>query len=167
MEYLLRFRRVPLQNLSETAAKDVLKQKGFYHRLWHPEGSGAGNAFEKFLGRSAIIDRAAGLLWQLSGSLERMDFESAAGYIDELNKQQFDGFSDWHLPTLEEAMSLITPARNAKDLFISPLFDARQARIWTADRYSATEAWVVGFSEGSCDYCPIIKRHYIRAVCAV
>ncbi|MCB9501891.1 MAG: DUF1566 domain-containing protein [Deferribacteres bacterium] len=39
------------------------------------------------------------------------EFEKAVVYIDSLNKANFAGYSDWRLPTLEEAMTLMEPEK--------------------------------------------------------
>ena len=56
-------------------------------------------------------------------------------YIDDINRQDFGGFSDWRLPTLKEAMSLMEPAGNQNGLHISSIFDPVQDEIWTHDIY--------------------------------
>ncbi|MCK6620702.1 MAG: DUF1566 domain-containing protein [Calditrichia bacterium] len=85
--------------------------------------------------------------------------------MKELNRQGFAGYSDWRLPTLEEAISLME--REEKNgLYIDPLFDSRQWRIWTADKESASRAWVVLFDLGYCNRRDLYHGYdvFVRAV---
>ena len=94
-----------------------------------------------------------------------MNYERAQVYIDSLNSVGFASSKDWRLPTLEEAMSLMEPARGNRDLHISDQFDEQQSTIWTADKLSASSsyAWVAHFVNGSCDISDVITM-YVRAV---
>ena len=46
----------------------------------------------------------------------------AKNYIDDLNAASFEGFSDWRLPSISEALSLLTPNQNKDGLFIDQIF---------------------------------------------
>ena len=93
-----------------------------------------------------------------------MRFEEAQDYIDQLNQQKYAGSSDWRLPTLEEAMSLMEPEQKNADLYIDPVFDKTQRWIWTADKMSASLAWVVNFSGGLCSSSHVLDGTFVRAV---
>ena len=69
------------------------------------------------------MDYASSLMWQQSGADKYMEYEKAKEYVDQLNRDQFAGYSDWRLPTLEETMSLMEPTKNKNGLYIDPLFD--------------------------------------------
>ena len=72
-----------------------------------------------------MYDGASRLMWQQAGSENHMDYYKAKKWIDDLNKKGYAGFSDWRLPTLEEAMSLMAPEK-ISSLYIYPIFDERQ-----------------------------------------
>jgi len=112
-----------------------------------------------------VIDHATGLMWQQSGSKEDMSHRRAQKCIYDLNRRSFAGYNDWRLPTLEEAMSLMEPKKHA-DFYIDPIFDFAQKWIWTADKKSAGEAWIVNFCNGICDdWSPDWNDDsYVRAV---
>ncbi len=135
---------------------------------FNPDGAGYTNHF--FLGKerfvlekdSLVVDCATGLMWQRSGSKEEKTYDEAKEYIAELNHQKFGDYSDWRLPTLEEAMSLMERQRSA--LYIHPIFDEEQSWIWTADLYSASYAWNVYFDYGRCYDGNVYYNYYVRAV---
>lgn len=91
-----------------------------------------------------------------------MVYSDAQEYIKELNRQEFAGYSDWRLPTLEEAMSLMEREKK-NGLYIDPVFERKQEWIWTADKESASRAWVVSFDYGYCTHIDLYDR-YVRAV---
>ena len=120
--------------------------------------------FELQKNNLGVVDRATGLTWQQSGSSKHMNFDQAQEYIDNLNNKRFLGYSDWRLPTLEEAMTLMEPEQKSGNLYIDPIFDQKQWWIWTADKESASDAWVVDFNAGSCDYRDVLDYRFVRAV---
>ncbi len=146
-------RSKPAESLSEKAVKEMLQEKGFYDKRKNASGEGVQNQFEQIdkNGAVSILDHATGLTWQQSGSKDYMKFKSAQDYIDSLNAEKFGGFNDWRLPTLEEGMSLMAPKKGKNGLFIDEVFDATQRWIWTADKKTASSAWVASFYFGSCD----------------
>ena len=85
-------------------------------------------------GDNVVIDHATGLIWQQSGSDEVLDLPKAEQWVIDLNDKGFAGYSDWSLPTAEEAISLLEPGRNTSNLYIDPVFDTKQTGIWTGDK---------------------------------
>ena len=79
-----------------------------------------------------VVDRATGLMWQKGQSDDAMGIADADAYIESLNAQKYGGFSDWRLPTLEEAMTLVEPKVSGA-LHIAPQFKPEALRIWTSD----------------------------------
>lgn len=108
---------------------------------------------EKSVGEdSVIIDHATGLIWHQSGSDKEMDWPEAKQWVKDLNDKGYAGYSDWRLPTVEEAISLMEPDINASSLYIDPVFDAIQTGIWTGDENDSAGyldgAWSVRFNGG-------------------
>ncbi len=103
-------------------------------------------------------------MWQQSGSSEIMASEDTKAYIARLNQERFAGYGDWRLPTLEEAMSLMAAKKMANNLYIDPVFDAKQEWIRTSDQFSASRAWSAGFLGGSCFNGVFGSSYYVRAV---
>ncbi len=139
------------------------------------------NKFEEktIKGKKVVLDVATGLMWQQSGSKEYMSYDEANVYIEQLNNKQFAGHSDWRLPTLKEAITLLEQTKKNEDLYIDPLFDQNQDQIWTSDLFSNSLAWrlqrrgggtpsalVVRFNSGKCGirFIVLSSTTYIRAV---
>ncbi|MFQ5629020.1 MAG: DUF1566 domain-containing protein [bacterium] len=150
--------------LSEDAVKSIVKRNGFFDRNYNPDVEGFDNNFElvERQGQKIVVDHATGLVWQQSGLLTYLRVVdkrllNVKNRIAEVNEQNFAGYNDWRLPTLEEAMSLIEPRMNAAGLFISPIFSPTQFIILTADSEKTGffgtglyKPWIVLFIRGSC-----------------
>ena len=120
----IRFRSVP-KELSKESVKAMLNKLNFYcgEIVWsreycNPYGSGFDNKFEQKISGKVVYDHASGLMWQQAGSDEYMTYDKALFYITKLNRDQFAGYSDWRMPTLEEAMSLVEPTQEDGYLYI-------------------------------------------------
>lgn len=93
-----------------------------------------------------------------------LTFADAQKYIAQLNSENLAGYSDWRLPTLDEAMSLMEPEKMNNDLYIKPVFNDTQSCIWTVDKESAGVAWIVEFKIGFCFTISVNSNAYVRAV---
>tara|TARA_B100001971_G_C18041286_1_gene457794 strand:- start:56 stop:403 length:348 start_codon:yes stop_codon:yes gene_type:complete len=113
-----------------------------------------------------VYDRASGLMWQQSGSDNRMDYKNAQTYVKNLNCAEFAGYNDWRFPTLEEAMSLMEPTKNNYGLYIDSVFDTKHTYVYTSDLKRASHAWIVKFHYGYCSFYKNRFRYdqYVRAV---
>ncbi|MBV6505004.1 MAG: hypothetical protein ILNGONEN_00560 [Syntrophorhabdaceae bacterium] len=165
-----RFRDTPT-TLSYEEVKTMLQKNDFYcgeydwsKEFSNPQGRGFANKFEKSADGKVIFDRASGLTWQQAGSDNDMTYADAEKYVRDLNARNFAGHSDWRLPTLEEAMSLMEREENSAGLYIDPIFDKTQTWIWTTDKYSAGGAWVVSFQYGYCRHEHDTNYSHVRVV---
>ncbi len=156
-------RSTPESNFPEAAVKEMLKTKGFYDKYKNPGGKGITHQYELQAGGKVVFDGATKLTWQQSGSDEYMTLEDAKTYIVRLNQDKFANYSDWRLPTLEEAMSLMSRAKNGDKGYIDPFFGAEKDWIWTSDQSSTSGMWVVSFGDGFCSL-EFINGYYVRAV---
>ena len=167
---LARFRRSSAL-LSDSAVDSMIVDFNFFDRLRN-RSAGFTNAFEILQDSLAgvqqdsgvVVDSATGLMWQQAGYLDQLTFSDTQAYIDSLNAKEYGGYTDWRLPSLEEAMTLMEPVRKSGDLYIEPIFDQTQRWIWTADKRSASNVWVVHFSNGYCFNTLVIYYGYVRAV---
>ncbi len=166
-EYRLRFRSKPESSLSDEEVTSMIKKYDFYcSEEWpwsNPNGKGIGNDFKLENEGLVVLVRTTGLKWQQSGSAKYKTFSDAQAYIDELNRNRFAGHSNWRLPTLEEAMSLMESERKSGGLYIDSIFKITQDWIWTSDKYDVSAAWYVSFTNGFCSSSDFFN-FYVRAV---
>ncbi|MCP5003757.1 MAG: DUF1566 domain-containing protein [Planctomycetes bacterium] len=111
-----------------------------------------------------VTDQATDLVWQQSGSIEKMTRRQAGNYINRLNREGFAGYGDWRLPTLEEVVSLLEQDVMNGDLHVSAVFNKKQRLVWTSDLKGTWLAWVVHFSSGGCSFSNFNDSLYVRAV---
>lgn len=134
-------------------------QSTLLDRWNNPNSRGFANDFQK-INNQVVVDRATRLMWQRSGSKMLINFENAIALVKILNQKKYQGFADWRLPTLEEAMSLTEPNKQTNfqgtvlvgttmALHIDPIFD-NQLTIWTVDGLDRGDAWAVSFVSGTC-----------------
>jgi uncharacterized membrane protein len=100
-----------------------------------------------------VENPSTGLTWQYSGPEKMVNYENAKKYIFDLNRDNYAGFSDWRLPTLEEAQSL-----NFAD------FDPEQNWIWTANKKDDHHYWAIQLESGQYYYQYWNDRFYVKAV---
>jgi len=162
----VRLRSQP-QTISEPAGiASVIYAYNFYHYDY--------NKFGKFLNDfkanpdGTVTARATGLIWQASGSEEHKTLDRVHGYIEELNRKQFAGYSDWRLPTIEELASLVREKQLGGYLYINTqLFGKKQKRCWSADTGSPDSTWYISFFTGRALWIKVenMSRGYsVRAV---
>jgi len=124
----------------------LIKRGNFFDREHNPQGSFT-NVFVASDHPDVIIDQRTGLMWQRRGvdigSLRLVQRE-----LDALNKNSFAGFSDWRLPSLEEALSLLEPVKNSKNLYLQLCFSKEQPFIFVNARRRPGGQWFVDFKQG-------------------
>ncbi len=148
-----KLRSQPIEDLTEDEAEIMIKDKGFFDFTWNKSASGFSNDYKLQHDGKVVYDHASGIMWQQSGSDKDITYKKAKSYIMALNRQSFVGYSDWRLPTLEEAMSLMEPKKNSYYFYIDPIFDTKQSWIWTSDikpGFWTGGAWGVCFFSGYC-----------------
>ncbi len=151
-----------VQALPEKSYGDTPLEKAGLGKDWRPRNY-TNNEFEvkTINGDKVVFDQATDLMWQQSGSDKYLNYTQAKAYVIQLNREQFAGHSDWRLPTLKEAITLLEQTKNNDGLYIDSVFGSKQRRIWTSDLYIASVAWIVDFNYGYCNYD---NYGYVRAV---
>ncbi len=120
---------------------------------------------ETINGEKVVIDHATGLMWHQSGSDGYMNHKEAKKWVKEFNKDEYAGYSDWRLPTVEEAASLLESKKLNGKLYIDSVFDSKQSWIWTGDSYGSSGAWGVGFGGGDVSWFGTdVDDGYVRPV---
>lgn len=166
--------------LSTDEAKVMIATRNFYRADWNEGGMGIAHQYESQIlqGALVVLDHATGLMWQKGGSGEPVGLQGAGDYVRALNTRKFGGFDDWRLPTLEEAMSLMTTPEGGRPreamygeetrqgvYHIDRVFEKGAAYfIWTADLQSPGRAWVVYFWDGICHPESLDFNASVRAV---
>ncbi len=110
-----------------------------------------------------VIDLATGLMWHQSGSYEYMRRKEIKKWVRSLNRRKYAGYSDWRLPTVEEAASLLESTEMNGSLYINAVFNKKQRWIWTGDSHILGGVWRVYFDDGYVDWGDV-SYLYVRPV---
>ena len=155
---------------TELSADEVYKMiriHGFYDIDKNPKAKGFAHQYklQEIKGDKVVIDEISDIMWQQGGSPGAMEYESANKWIEKFKGKSYAGYSEWRLPTLEEAMSLMLHEKTTNGSYINPIFDKHQDWIWTSDLLTGeVQAWVVNFYLGGCYYVDFFENKYVRAV---
>lgn len=132
--------------INDDQIADVLKKWNFFDLELNPSGKFE-NSFISSGNPAVIIDQRTSLMWQRDG-LDINSIRTMQRNIQKLNTNTFAGFSDWRLPTMEEAMSLMEPEKNSKDVFLHPCFSKEQPFIFVAAQRKPGGYWFVDYKQG-------------------
>lgn len=115
-------------------------------------------------GVSVVMDNKTCLMWQQSGTDGHYNWQEAVSYVDQLNKTQFAGFSDWRLPDSSELNALIEKNLQKENrMYIHPAFDALQQSCWSANK-NDLDVQFVDFFEGAMGTKDVNDTNFVRAV---
>jgi TIR domain/Protein of unknown function (DUF1566) len=130
-------------------ARTMVAQRDFFHARWNAGGGKAALELERqVLGSDVVIkDKYFQLMWQQNATARPFDRNGAGQTLQELNARGFAGYSDWRLPTLEEAMSLMGSG-TAEDCRLHKLFDRSGPIMRTGDTIEGGKDWIVYFCDG-------------------
>lgn len=131
---------------------------------------------------SIIIDANTGLWWQTDYATGKT-WQQAIDYAESLNTQEYAGYSDWRLPTIEELITLINykrfdPASDFPDMpsdwFWSSSSEASKLGVYRPlvdSAFSQTEslnytlyAWSTSFYYGTVFYSGKVGGGKVRCV---
>ena len=133
--------------LREETLPNLIREGGFFDSRYNPEGVFPHHLVDNGDGLT-VTDLASGVAWQ-RGGCDITAIRQVHQYIRELNRARFAGHEDWRLPTMEEALALLTPAKNDKGLHLHPCFAAAQPFIFLADERQPGGYWFVDFKQGT------------------
>jgi len=141
--------RPTYKTLNENEIESMIKKKGFFESQLNGNGDFPNRYELKIINSDkVVIDHAPGLMWHQSGSDVTLTFEEAKAWIKELNRNNYAGYNDWRLPTVEEVLTLAENSKKNGDLYIDPLFSSDQRYIWTGDLSIPDGIWVINFVSG-------------------
>ncbi len=88
-----------------------------------------------------VVDHSTGLAWQRHGSRYPLTFADAHSYVEQLNREQYNGCNQWRVPTVNELLSLL-PEGDEQNIF--PESAGRPVKwVWSCDRHGNHESWYV------------------------
>ncbi len=94
-----------------------------------------------------VTDIRTGLMWQ-RGGIDIMSHRSMRRAIEALNAAGFAGYSDWRLPTMAEALSLLEPVKSGTDQYLHRCFSAEQPFVFVDAVRKPGGQWFVDFKQG-------------------
>ncbi len=132
--------------IQDEELEDIIKKWNFFDRELNSEG-----AFTNYLVEGedddTIVDLKTSLMWQ-RGGIDIGSIRHIQRKITELNERGFAGYSDWRLPTMEEAMSLMEPVKNGKEIYLNPCFSREQPFIFVDALRKPGGYWFVDYKQG-------------------
>lgn len=131
----------------ENIVPELVRKGGFYDAQVNSSGKFDTCLVDNEDGET-VIDLATGIMWQ-RGGCDITNFKKVKAYTENLNRQNFGGHSDWRMPTIEEAMSLMTAEKNSKGLHLHKCFSKEQPFIFTADQRKPGGNWFVDYKQGA------------------
>lgn len=132
--------------LTDDQTEALIRKWNFFDARQNPGGNFT-NLLTAPKNQPVIVDMCTALMWQ-QGGLELCSMRQMKKNIDQLNHQALAGHSDWRLPSLEEALSLMERAANFKGLHTAPCFSQEQPFIFVAARRTPTGYWFVDYKQG-------------------
>ncbi|MBM9536889.1 Lcl C-terminal domain-containing protein [Desulfobulbus alkaliphilus] len=94
-----------------------------------------------------VTDRVTGLMWQ-RGGLDIMSSRGIHREVERLNTQGFAGYTDWRLPSMAEALSLLEPEKTETGQYIHPCFSVEQPFIFVEATRKPGGHWFVDYKQG-------------------
>lgn len=110
--------------------------QGIFHNVLVDNGDGL-----------TVTDKATGLMWQ-RGGIDIMSNRSMRREVAKLNASKFAGYSDWRLPTMAEALSLLEPEKSGNDQYVHRCFSGEQPFVFVEATRKPGGQWFVDFKQG-------------------
>ena len=157
--------RSQYKTLTVKETREMTVKYGFFEKYYNKNGNFR-NFYEALTTNdvTVIVDNATGLIWHQGGSTDYMDYVSVKKWLEKLNNERYAGYSDWRLPTLEEALSLLEKNENSDGLFIDSIFSKEQKYIWTGDNFDEEKVWAVDLFGGDANRVPLTQEAFVRPV---
>ena len=102
-----------------------------------------------------VKDKKSTLIWQKNVDKKKFTWDDAMEYAKKLNSENYVGYDDWRVPTIEELKTLI-------DTDIEAL--KSDEWFWSATAENASQAWLVSFSNGNDLYSYKSVKKSVRCV---
>ena len=132
--------------MSEEDVVALVTQFNFAEQERNPQGH-----FSKVLvdnGDSlTVTDKVTGLMWQRGGT-DIMSQRSMRREVKRINEEQFAGYSDWRLPSVAEALSLLEQEKLANGQYLHACFSGEQPFIFADATRKPGGQWFVDYKQG-------------------
>ena len=120
-------------------------------------------------------DNVTGLIWELKTDDDTVHdkdkkydwYEAASDFIDAVNAENFGGFSDWRLPSIQELSTLVNAERAQNSIDLNHFANNVSSGYWSSTTYAlySGNAWRVLFDYGGLVYDGYKSySYYARAV---
>jgi len=151
-------------NISDDKVESMIELYNFFDRNYNNSGKFQNSFQIRSLNGDIIVkDLSTNLMWYRAGSSSWMTFYGAKEWIKKINSKNFAGYNDWRLPTLEEALTLLTK-KTKRGLHNDDVFSRKQTEIWTSDTFGSNITWVINFSKGQVEQVFSDSVVYVRPV---
>jgi hypothetical protein len=94
-----------------------------------------------------VTDRVTGLMWQ-RGGLDIMSSRGIHRELERINTNGFAGYTDWRLPSMAEALSLLVPEKGKTGQYIHTCFSVDQPFIFVEATRKPGGHWFVDYKQG-------------------
>ena len=171
MVHELKLRNTP-KELMKSDVEEMIEKYTFFEKRLNESGDFPNDLVDN--GDGTVTDRATGLMWEQGGSSSAVYHNQAKDYVSRLNRENFSGYNNWRIPTLEELWSLLEPQVNERGQHISSVFIHKQSKCWSGDRdlthhqaFVAKIAPVADFDEGMIDSAVAEREAFERSRCFI
>ena len=134
-------------SITENDVVALIKKHNFFDTQYNPEGHFSNYLVDNLDGLT-VTDMVTGIMWQ-TGGYDITSIRKMTGLVNKANEQNFAGYSDWRLPTMEEALSLMEQKKNSKDLHLHPCFSEREPFIFLSEKREPGGYWFCDFKQGT------------------
>lgn len=127
--------------------KGVVGANNLYDRRHNPAGLISHDLYDNGDGLT-VVDTAHGLMWQ-RGGCDINSIKTINRWVETLNRQNFAGYSDWRLPTIEEALAILQKDADVTGQYLHACFSPAQPFIFTADKRKPGGHWFVDYRQAT------------------
>ncbi len=134
------------QTLSDEEIESIIKKWNFFDNDRNSTGCFANILTDPGDGLT-VIDERTGLMWQRKG-LDVCSARSMKRAMERVNQSKWAGYSDWRMPSLAEAMSLLEADVGDGGIHLNACFSKEQPFIFVNARRVPTGYWFVDYKQG-------------------
>lgn len=135
-----------MEEMSEEDVTALVLRYNFADQERNPDGKFINTLVDNEDGLT-VTDKSTGLMWQ-RGGIDIMSHRAIRKEIDKLNATKFAGYSDWRLPTMAEALSLLEQEKSEKDQYVHRCFSSEQPFVFVDAVRRPGGHWFVDFKQG-------------------